>query len=403
MKKKCLLLLPRPIFPPVCGYALKNKNLVRILSMKYELMVVAITESGIGDEEKAYYRDLGVSCMEYKISIIKSLFQCFLGLFSDRPLQVCYYYDKELQEKICRFSETQDILISALIRTREYLTGLEQKKTVVFDMVDSIALNYERSRKSTRSGFWKLLYGLEGKRLRVYEQKYIERSSVTYLFNQEEQVYWEKYGNVKLLPHGADEKLFSYRNRSSEYAESVVFLGKMNYQPNVDAILWYMKNVHPRIKDKVPLLIVGAYPTKEICKCAEEIGNVTVTGLVEDPYFYANSALAMIAPMQTGGGIQNKVLEGMALGKVNVVSSLAAKPILGTENMRNIIIADTPDSYVQILSEMAESSGSERNNPEKYEKIGRAARELIQNNYTWEKYGEKYIEGIEESENTMHE
>lgn len=386
---KCLLILPRPVFPLVCGYALKNYNLIQILANKYKLHLVIIADKELKEEEITYYQSLSVQLTVHRIPKWKSYANSFLGIFSTKPLQVCYYYDKSLQEKIKHDLQNCDILIGALVRTRAYLDEVEKTpgKVIVFDMVDSIALNYQRSKNKTKSWFWKILYEIEGKRLFQYEKKWVENSSVTYLFNQEEQAYWSQYGNVKWLPHGVNEKLFTYGKRDEKWEDSVVFMGKMDYQPNVDAALWYMEHVHKHIGDKIPLIIVGAYPTESILSWAQKLPNVTVTGYVDDPYLYVNSAMAVIAPMQTGGGIQNKVLEGMALGKINVISSLAAKPIVGGVNGVHFLVADGPEEYVETLMGI-------RNDRERYQVLGALAQQLIVDRFTWEQYGNEYVKAL---------
>lgn len=388
---KCLLILPRPIFPLVSGYSLKNYNLIRILKRQYQLHLVIIFDEELSKEEIDYYQFLNIQVTLHRIPRWRSYINAMFGLLSTKPLQVCYYYDKHLQRNIKTRLESSDILIGALVRTRAYLDSATKLsgKIIVFDMVDSVALNYQRSKNKTKSLFWRILYGIEGKRLLRYEQKWIEESSVTYLFNQDEQEYWSKYGNVKWLPHGVNDKLFTYDQCDGTWENSVVFVGKMSYQPNIDAVLWYMEYVHKQIGEQIPLVIVGAYPTENIKNKAKEFPNITVTGYVEDPYLYVNSAMAVVAPMQTGGGIQNKVLEGMALGKVNVISSLAAKPIVyGTDGV-HFLVANRAEEYVRILMDI-------RENKERYQGIGRQARQLIQTWFTWERYGSEYILGMED-------
>ncbi|MCD8120742.1 MAG: glycosyltransferase [Clostridiales bacterium] len=391
--KKCLLLLPRPVFPLVCGYALKNYNLIRILASHYELQLVILSDHGLKAEEQEYYKSLGVSVLVHRIPKWRSYLQALMGLFSSQPLQVCYYYDHSLQRRLLPLLNTNDVLIAALVRTREYLKPAETMpgKTIVFDMVDSIALNYMRSGTKTASVFWKLVYGIEGKRLLRYERRSVENSFVTYLFNPQEQNYWKGFGHVVRLPHGVNEELFHYEKRDPKWEHAVVFIGKMDYQPNVDAAVWYMQKVHSVIGKEIPLVIVGAYPSEKVLSCARSLPNVTVTGFVEDPYLYVHSAMAVVAPMQTGGGIQNKVLEGMALGKVNLISTLAAKPIAGARDGEHFLIADTSEEYVGLLRKIAAK-------PENYAEIGKHARTLIKEEYSWKCYGERYLEEIRESE-----
>lgn len=389
-RKNCLLILPRPIFPLVCGYALKNYNLIKILSSNYNLNVVLISEEIVSLEEQKFYDDLSVKVTLYKIPKYRSYLNCIKGLFSSRPLQVCYFYDKFLQVKINQLVEQNDILIAALIRTREYFNNvsLAKNKVLIFDMVDSIALNYLHSKDHTSSMFWKILYSIESARLMGYEQKYIQHSTATYLFNPDEVKFWSSAGNVCWLPHGVNEQLFTYNKINPIYSNSVVFIGKMNYRPNIEAVIWYLKNVHSNIGEKIPLIIVGAYPTEEVQLYAQKLPNITITGYVEDPYIYMNSALAIIAPMQTGGGIQNKVLEGMALGKVNIITSLAAASIIEAENGKHFLIADTPEKFQKYILDVA----ANRSN---YHNMETAARKLIMEKFTWNAYGKYYIDGIE--------
>lgn len=397
MREKCLLLFPRPLYPQLSGYAMKSKNLVLILSEKYDLTVALLSDHGIDTDEQEFYRSVHAKWICFRIPKWRSYLHCFLGLFSRRPLQVSYYYSRTFQKKVDELSENADVLISVLVRTRQYFMGKEKEKPVIFDMTDSIALNYERSRRNTKSFFWRMIYGVEGKRLERYERECIEKSAVTYLLNRKEYEYWSPFGNVRLLPHGVNEVLRGYDRKDSRFSGSVVFMGKMDYQPNVDAALWYMKNVQPLTGKRIPLLIVGANPARELYAAAASAGNTTITGFVDDPYVYAASSLAVIAPMQTGGGIQNKVLEGMALGKVNIVTSLAAEPITEAKDGVNLLVAGRPEEYVRILNDMADHAGTRDETDMKYKRIGSAASELIWGKYTWKTYGEAFIKGIEET------
>ena len=369
--KNCLVILPRQIFPIVSGYSNKNYNLLMALAKKYKVRVIIITTDDIIEEEKKFYIEQNINFTSVKLSRWKMIFHILIAFCKREPLQIGYYYDKSVQQVVDQYAKKSDICIAA------------------FDMVDSIALNYKNSKEKVGSFFWKFIYGIEENRLLVYENKAIQLSQVTYLFNAKEYHYWKDSGNVSLLPHGVEDKLFTYEKVDRKYFGSVAFIGKMNYQPNIDAMLWYIRHIHVNIGTRVPLVIVGAYPTKELEEEAKKIGNVTVTGFVEDPYIYLNSALAVIAPMQTGGGIQNKVLEGMALGKVTIVTSLAADSMVGIEDGKHLLIANSPEEFQKKILEVADS-------PDKFRQIGMNAKDLIKLKYTWGTYAKKYIEGIEE-------
>ncbi len=387
-RKSCVLILPRSVFPTVSGYALKNKNVIELLSREYDLTLAVIKEEPFTEDEISYYQKHSLCFIPW----VRPRAECCLGtlksFFTGRPLQVSYYYDKGLQKELDDALAQCDVAVAVLERTVEYLKNASPKAVKVFDMVDSIGLNYERSKDKTSSPFWKALYNIEGGRLLKYESGQIAAADVTYLINQEEADYYRAAGNVIWLPHGVKPELLDYQKTDPAYSSSVAFIGKMDYQPNVDAMLWYVKNVHSVIGKDIPLIIVGASPAKEISELAERYENITVTGYMDDPYIILNSCMALIAPMQTGGGIQNKVLEGMALGKINVITHLAAAPLSGAGSGSEFLTADTPEEYINILRDIKEK-------PEKYADTGPAARRFIQEHFTWEAFDLGYLDGID--------
>ena len=386
-KKSCLLILPRSVFPTVCGYAIKNLNLIQILNAQFELTLIVLKESAFTAEETDFYKKNSLHTYLWSRSKIKSYFGALAAFFSSTPLQVGYYYDKKLQLLVNKLLPNCDIAIAVLDRTIEYLKTAPPNTIRVFDIVDSIALNYLKSKSKTKSFLWKVVYSIEGKRLLQYEQHQISLADITYFINNDECDYWRKAGNTCWLPHGVKDFLFTYNKVDISYQNSVAFIGKMDYQPNVDAMKWYIENVHSTIGELIPLIIVGAYPTKDLEVLSQKYKNITITGFIEDPYLILNSAMALIAPMQTGGGIQNKVLEGMALGKINIISPLAAAPIIAAENGKEFLIADKASDYISILKDLASF-------PNKYRDIGPSAKRHVQKYFTWEAYGKAYLDGI---------
>lgn len=386
-RKNCLLVLPRSIFPVIGGYAIKNKELIKILNERYNLSLVVISDHIPGEEEEEFYSNHSVIHKVFVFGRLRYLLNAFHTLFTSEPLQVGYFYFNEVQSYIDSILSRQDIVIGALIRAMKYLDRSE-KAVKVFDMVDSIAINYQKSKDNVDSFFWKLIYGIETSRLFRSEEALVKDSDVTFLFNWKETEHWKRYGNVHLVPHGVNERLFTYETQDEKYSDGVAFIGKMDYQPNVDAVLWYLRNVHSKIGNKIPFYIVGASPAKEVINEAAKYPNVIVTGFVDDPFVIIKSSFATVAPMQTGAGIQNKVLESMGLGKAVVTTTLAATPIFGAKDGIHLKIADTPEDFIKTLLRFNE----DRSIPEK---IGESARKFIMDHYTWRAYGEKYCGEID--------
>jgi glycosyltransferase involved in cell wall biosynthesis len=387
MKKKCLLILPRNIFPVVYGYAIHKKNLIEILNRHYQLSIVIISDKKISDEEYRFFKH---NSFYFKFVVFpkwKYYFNAFSDIFSSLPIQVNYYYFRKVQSIIDSLLPDHDIVIGSLIRTMRYLEKTPEKCRIIFDAIDSIALNYKKSSKNVSSILWKILYRIEANRLLKYEEYWVKRAYSTMFFNKFECDYWSTHGNALLMPHGVNNALFNYNKSNVKYASFVSFIGKMNYQPNIDAALWYINNIHSKIGDTIPFIIIGAYPTRHILSVAESKKNITVTGFIDDPYLIVNSSAVVVAPMQTGAGIQNKVLESMALGKINIVTSLAAKPIIGAIDGIHFIVADTVEEYCNKIVDVI-------SNPQKYKNIGKEARDFIKTDYTWDYYETKYISAI---------
>jgi glycosyltransferase involved in cell wall biosynthesis len=172
-----------------------------------------------------------------------------------------------------------------------------------------------------------------------------------------------------------------------KYKNHIAFFGKMDYQPNIDAVLWFVENVLPYLNKTLKFIVVGAYPAKVIQDLSKNFQNVKVTGFVEDPYLILKSSLCVVAPMQTGAGIQTKILECMALGTINIVSSLAAKPI-GAEHGKHFLVCDDPKEMANVINNIYK-------NPKNFEYLKIGAREFIKNNFTWGIYEKKLLNVID--------
>jgi glycosyltransferase involved in cell wall biosynthesis len=301
------------------------------------------------------------------------------------PLQVNHYYFKEIQDYINEIYKGYDLLFSTLVRTARYI--IDKEKPKILDMADSIGLNYVNSSNKTTSLMWKILYSIEGNRLIKFEKSCIKHFDKTLFFNKEEKDYFNIPNKTEWIPHGVNENLLTYEKRDMKYENHIAFFGKMDYQPNIDAVLWFVENVLPYINKTVKFIVVGAYPAKAIQDLSKNFTNVEVTGFVEDPYLILKSSLCIVAPMQTGGGIQNKILECMALGTINIVSSLAAKPI-GVEHGKHFLVYDDPKDIADIINKINE-------NPKNFEYLKLNAREFIKNNFTWSIYEKRLIEIID--------
>jgi glycosyltransferase involved in cell wall biosynthesis len=279
-----------------------------------------------------------------------------------------------------------DICIFDLVWCANYVKDAPVQAIRVFDMTDAISKIYRENYNNARSFLKKFYYLNESKKLHKYEIISIRNSDVTFLLNNAEVEYFKEYGNVVLLSHGVSDSILNYSKYDAQYSNAVAFIGNMSYKPNIEAAIWYAQNVHIHLCSEYPFIIVGASPTKEILDLQIRYKNIIVTGYLDDPFVILKSAKVVVAPIRSGSGIQNKVLQSMALEKCVVLSTLAASPIVGGINRVNFIVADSVDEYIDAIRNIDVYN---RNN-----KIGLAAKQIISSKYSWGNYTKVYFSEI---------
>lgn len=386
-RKKVLLIMSRIPYPPIGGDRVKGYNLVKILSKHYGVTLVCLTDQKITLDQKQFLENY---CLKHKIfykSKLQSIVSSFKSIYNDKPLQVSYYYFNDVQKYINNETKSHDILINTLVRTSEYVLD-NKSKPKLLDMVDLISLNYQRSKDKVNSILWQLVYNFEYSRLRKYEKKCLQNYNNSFLVNRQESEFCRQFGSVNWIPNGVNEKLLNYTKKNPNIINSVAFLGRMDYQPNIDATMWFVDNIFPLINKDINFYIVGSNPPAKISNLAKVSDRIHVTGFVDDPFYILNSCSAIVAPMQTGGGIQNKILEAMALGKVVITNSLGANPIIGAKDQVNLLCEDNISQYANLVNDVV-------NNKETYENIGKNAKKFVYENFTWASYENKLVELIE--------
>lgn len=173
-----------------------------------------------------------------------------------------------------------------------------------------------------------------------------------------------------------------------ETNDRIIFIGKMNYEPNVVAVIYFAECIFPNIQKYYPhsqFIIVGAHPDERVKKLAERKG-ITVTGYVDSIELYLQTASIVVAPMLTGAGIQNKIIQAMAYGCCVVTTSIGAEGLAIYNN--EIAIADEDRVMVQIILLLL-------GNPEKRREMGRLARAYVIENLSEEVISKQFWNFIE--------
>ena len=153
----------------------------------------------------------------------------------------------------------------------------------------------------------------------------------------------------------------------------------MSYEPNVKAVTWFVEQCLPRIRRELPhasLVIAGSNPARAV-RALEEPGGVRVTGFVGSMPATLNEASVAIAPMRSGSGIQNKILEAMACGLPVVATSIGLGSIAARRGSE-IVVADAEDDFADAVVTLLRS-------PDRAQEVGRRARAFVLANHSWER------------------
>jgi polysaccharide biosynthesis protein PslH len=361
--------------------------MAKILSKHHSVDLLTVVENRKEEKHSADLRTIFDQVICFRHSKAREYFGAWKILFSPRPLQVGYFHSRKMASWIATHHRRYDLLYCSTVRSAEYVKTLKTAK--VIDFVDAISLNYREAVKYTR-GFWKAVYTIEMRRLPDYERHLADHFDMSFITARKDRDHIHSGGRPGRLvvPNGVKTDLLKRSCGESE-DHRIAFLGKLDYRPNEDACIFFVRDVFPRIRKAVPGLefdIVGMNATKKIRNLQKHTG-VNVTGSVDDPYRYLERSKIVIAPIRFGAGIQNKILEAMALGKAVLTTPVGAGGISGAMDGEHLIIADHngPEEMAGKIIRLLGDDAARR-------RIGVAARELISKNYTWA-HAEKLLLG----------
>lgn len=377
---RLLLLTPRTPYPPIGGDRLRLVHLVRHLVRHHEVTLYTLAATRA---EAQACRALASEVTQLRIFIVpraRSLAHTAAGLLSRSPLQAAYFHAGSVARAVRRLlgSGRVDAAVGSLIRTAPYLLGAPVP--VVIDVQDSLSLHYRRALPYMR-GPAAALYRLEIPRLERLERQVLRRAAgVTAIspVDRDDLCRREPGVRVVLAGNGVDLDRFRPREVGGPTPGRLVFLANLRTVANRDMAVRCATEILPRVRREVPaahLHLVGTGPAREVRDLHDGHG-VHVTGEVDHPAEHLRGAVATLCPMRFGAGMQNKILESLAVAVPAVVSSMAAAP-LGLSDGDGVLIADGAEAQALACQRLLAQ-------PALRAQLGRAGRAVVERRFRWE-------------------
>jgi sugar transferase (PEP-CTERM/EpsH1 system associated) len=356
---KILFACHRLPFPPNRGGKIRPFHMIQHLSKKHSVTVASVAHT---QEELTEGAGLKEHCAELLAEVVPNSqrwSQAVLALPSDACSSGAYFRSNKLRERVrhaCR-KNSFDLAVVHCAFAAQYLDIPELTnvpRVIDFGDLDSAKwLDYSQHRSFPFS----LGYGIEARKLRRYEKRVAREFGNVTLTTQGERDEFLTYGidvPSDVIPNGVNTSYFQARGMQPK-TMVMAFLGRMDYYPNIDGVLYFVEEIYPLIRKKIPmatLRVIGSNPIRSIQELAK-ISGITVTGHVPDVRPYLEDAALGVVPLRIARGTQNKILELMAAAIPVVSTAAAAKGIQAVAN-RDLLVADDPATFARRVVEVLE-------------------------------------------------
>lgn len=380
---KIIVIAPRFPYPLEKGDKLRLYHQLKVLSKHFEVVLISLSDIEVKQNDIKHLETFLSKVFVFRLSKFRIFSRLFMGIFSHKPFQVLYFTDNSLKKKIQEIikKENPEFVFNQLIRTAEYTKELNYTK--VLDYMDSFSQGMKK-RLGNSSFPFSFVYNMEYKRLLNYETgifKYFNRHMI--ISEQDKKAFDASINSkIEVVPNGVDVSFFRPGEYNKKY--TISFVGNMGYRPNIIASEYLIKEIYPiliKYKSDISILLAGARPHLRVK--ALKNSNIFISGWMEDIRDAYGEAQIFAAPLFTGIGQQNKILEAMSM-QIPVITSSSVNNAIGAKNGEEILIADSAMEFADHIKYLLE-------NPLSAEKLGINARKFILENYSWDFQGKKVL------------
>lgn len=386
-----LIIAPDYPFPPDDGHKLRNYHLFKNFVSGYSFDILTFADERVSIDSEGMAAQLGtrfrnvrfVPSSTHKIVRLNK-YENIKNIFSPSPLTIgSPYYSDEMAKVV-----NQEIM--SLKYELIYFSGFSmflynklklEKHTYIVDVIDSLSIYLKNDYIKEKNIIKKIKCYLNYMWAVNYEKIHHSRASNMILVSSIDAEQVKKHcpaSNVWVIPNGVDTDYYVSKNKCKMTENILLFTGVMNYHPNNESIIYFIKEILPLVKRRVPnvkLLVAGKNPMPELRRMATRLPGIDLTGYVADMRPYFDKAAIYIAPMISGAGLKNKILEAWAMSKPVVAFPLSCDGIDAVDGYNALIAGsreEFADKIVKVLSDPMQS-----------DKLAKNGRKTVEKSYSW--------------------
>jgi sugar transferase (PEP-CTERM/EpsH1 system associated) len=392
LPRRILFVTHRVPYPPDKGDRIRTYHLIRFLSKHHQIYLASLADEPISVEARRALERLCAHVAFIPVSKSRWL-RAGVTLTIGKSASIGAFHSFQLSNVLCDWQARYsfDLALASASSIAWYLRTSALKDVPAFvDLVDVDSQKWlDYSRASTWPKSW--LYRRESTALRRTERRIASWAKQVLLVSDAESQLFEGIApsaNAATITNGVDLDYFSLDNQTPR-TDTCVFVGALDYRPNVDAAIWFSRNVWPSIhahKPRAECRLVGRNPVAGVRELAR-IPGIQVIGQVPDVRPYVRQATVAIAPLRLARGVQNKVLEAMAMGKPVVASPQACsglRPGIPSPVIQARSLIEWKSALLDVWA-----------NADRAATIGQASRSYVEKYYCWERCLEPLLDRIE--------
>ena len=370
-------------YPPDRGEKIRGINLLRHLATRYRVLLGCLVDQESDWQHLGVLREICAEVAAFPIDKLTQKWRALARIRPGRPLMLDYYASRDLHAWVDAAVARERPDIVYLYSTAMAPYGLHHAGRRILDMQDVDSEKWAEYARGARFPM-RLVWAREARTLLAYERRAAMACERTFLVSEPEcrrflELAPEAEGRVVPIENGVDLQRFApglaFDTPYAEPEPHLVFVGNMDYWPNADAASWFAREVLPLVRAEASgarFHVVGANPGPEVLALGALPG-VQVTGRVPDVRPYVAYADAIVAPLRIARGIQNKVLEGMAMGRPVVATPQAFEGV-HAEPGQDLLVGEGAARLAALVAEVLRGE---------HPGLGAAGRRAVEARHTW--------------------